>query len=355
MLPIAAENLLDHRLPPIARGKVQVDVGPTGPVLGKEALEEELLLDGVDRRDSQGVTDRRVGRASPALDEESLAPGEPDQVPDDQEIACEFQFADEFQLGQELAAPVLFHPPSALTGSGKDSFPQERVHVVSRRHRKVGKGVAQVLQGEVQPVGDPFRIRKGFGEVCKEGLHFLRPFDMPFAVGAEPAPRRIQVSVLPEAGEDIHHLGIGRRGVEDAVCREEGQVMGSREIPQVPYRFVLPSHRMALNLDEDISGAERSDDVPDRVLRPGGILPGQGPTHRPFLVAGQGDQPLGELGEFSPGYSTLPLRGTELSLSEKAAEILVAGPRLDQDGNDATVFERDLRTDQRTDSQLLAF
>ncbi len=61
-------DVLDDFLALVAGGEVEVDVGPLAPLLREEALEEELHLHRVDRRDRERVTDRAVrgGARGPA-------------------------------------------------------------------------------------------------------------------------------------------------------------------------------------------------------------------------------------------------------------------------------------------------
>jgi hypothetical protein len=95
-------DVLDHLLPRVARGEVEVDVGPLAPLLREEALEEELHLHRVDRGDGEGVADGAVrGRAAP-LDEDVLPPAELDDVVDDEEVAGEVELLDEVELALEL-------------------------------------------------------------------------------------------------------------------------------------------------------------------------------------------------------------------------------------------------------------
>src|SRR5207249_1756480 len=60
-LPVAAIDVLDHFLPMVARGQVEIDVGPLAALLGEEALEEESHADRVDGGDAERIADRAVG------------------------------------------------------------------------------------------------------------------------------------------------------------------------------------------------------------------------------------------------------------------------------------------------------
>ena len=67
--------------------EVDVDVGHRHPVGVEEALERQLVVDRVDRRDAEGVGHDRARRAAPAGRLDPLLAGEADEVGDDQEVA----------------------------------------------------------------------------------------------------------------------------------------------------------------------------------------------------------------------------------------------------------------------------
>src|SRR5213075_944595 len=102
-LAIAAVDVLDDLLSPVAAREVEVDVGPLAALLGEEALEEEAHADRIDRRDAKRVADRAVGgRAAPLAEDASLA-AEADDVPHDQEVAGEVETLDHAELVLELS------------------------------------------------------------------------------------------------------------------------------------------------------------------------------------------------------------------------------------------------------------
>ena len=63
---------LDHFLAPLML-EIDVDVGRLVAALGDEALEQQLVLDRIDRGDAEHVADHRIGRRAAALAED--APG----------------------------------------------------------------------------------------------------------------------------------------------------------------------------------------------------------------------------------------------------------------------------------------
>ena len=71
----------------LVRLDVHVDVGR--PVAGgrQEALEQQLVGHRIDRGDAEGITDRGIGRRSPALTQDVVLSAEPGDVVDHQEVA----------------------------------------------------------------------------------------------------------------------------------------------------------------------------------------------------------------------------------------------------------------------------
>jgi hypothetical protein len=71
---VGAIDPLDHVLAPLML-EIDVDVGRLVAVLGNEALEQQAMLDRVDRGDAEDVADHRIGRRAAALAQDALAAG----------------------------------------------------------------------------------------------------------------------------------------------------------------------------------------------------------------------------------------------------------------------------------------
>ena len=92
---VLVEDVLDDALALLARGQVDVDVGPLAALLREEALEEQLHGDGVDGGDAQGVTHGAVGRGAAPLGEDALLAREAGDVVDDEEVAGQVELLDQ--------------------------------------------------------------------------------------------------------------------------------------------------------------------------------------------------------------------------------------------------------------------
>ncbi len=105
-------DVLDDLFPLIGLD-VDVDVG--WPVAGgrQEPLEQQIVGHRVDRRHPQGVTDRGIGRRSPALAQNVVVPAELRDVVHHQEITRKSQLGNDFQLMLDLG--IRFRRPLGRT------------------------------------------------------------------------------------------------------------------------------------------------------------------------------------------------------------------------------------------------
>ncbi len=136
--------------------------------------------------------------------------------------------------------------------------------------------IAEVLQGEIEPVGNPLGVGDRLGEVGKELGHLLRPLQVPFLVEGEEPSRSFEMGVLPDTGEDVEDLAMGLRGIEDAVRRYGGKAVGLSQVAQRPDQGFLAAAELALQLDIDVAVAEGLNNAPRRRLSPFPVVLGQG-------------------------------------------------------------------------------
>ncbi len=99
---VTAVDLLDHHLALAAAREVEVDVGPSLAPFAQEPLEEQVVGDGIARRDPERVADRAVGRAAAPLHENLVGHAEVRDVPDDEKIPGETELFDQRQLALQL-------------------------------------------------------------------------------------------------------------------------------------------------------------------------------------------------------------------------------------------------------------
>jgi hypothetical protein len=116
VLAVFFRNVFDHLLP-AAGTEVHVDVGQADALGVEEALEQEIVFDGVDLGDAQTVGNHAPGRRAAArADRDALFAGGLDEFPDDKEIALKAHLLNEPDLALEpllvllVGVPVPFAP-----------------------------------------------------------------------------------------------------------------------------------------------------------------------------------------------------------------------------------------------------
>ena len=232
--PVALVDVLDHPLAPIAAREVEVDVGPLPPLLGEEALEEQLHAHGIHGRDAQAVADRAVGGGAAPLHEDALALAEVHEVPDDQEVAAELELADEGELPLDLLPGLVVIGAVASARPLLGPLAEKGERGLARRHRIVGKAVAQVVEGEDEPLRQLLGVAEKVGSIREEGLHRPGRLQVPLGVLAQEAPGGGQRLLLADAGEGVEQGPALRVGVANAVGGHGLEAEGSRPGPAAP-------------------------------------------------------------------------------------------------------------------------
>jgi len=199
---VAAVNFLDDGFAEFAAGEVEIDVGPGGAAVGvdatfaEEAFKEEAIFYRIDGGDTEGVADDAIGGGASALREDAVGAGPFAEVGDDEEVAAETEFLDEGEFGVDLAAVVGGDAGDEIADAGVDESVQERGHGVPGRHGKFGELVAEVLEGEVEAVGEAGGVGDGVGEVGEFPGHEPAGADLAFGVGGEEAAGAVEGGVV---------------------------------------------------------------------------------------------------------------------------------------------------------------
>ena len=89
MFAVAAINFLNHCFAPVTAGKIEIYIRPSFAALVEEPFEHEVIFHGINRRDSQAITDCTVRSAAAALDHNIVFATEIDDVPNNQKVPSE--------------------------------------------------------------------------------------------------------------------------------------------------------------------------------------------------------------------------------------------------------------------------
>ena len=145
-------DVLNDLLAPIAARQIEIDVGPLAALFRQEPFEQQIHPHRIDRRDPEAVAHGAVGRRPASLREDVVLPAEIDDVPDDQEVAGEPELLDEIQFARNLRAGAVVVRPVSLARADVGDLPEKRCLRFARRHRVVGKAVAEI--GHRDTAGD---------------------------------------------------------------------------------------------------------------------------------------------------------------------------------------------------------
>ena len=171
---VALVDILNDLLALVARRQVEVDIRPLTPLLGQEALEEQLHLDRVDGGDGERVADRRVGSRASPLGHDALALAEADDVPDDEEVARQVELPDQVELTFELCLGACGQWTEAGAGAVPGDPPQVGNGAFSQRQGVVGESITEVVEGELELVGDVPSLGHRSPLVGEEERHLTR-------------------------------------------------------------------------------------------------------------------------------------------------------------------------------------
>ena len=200
---VGVVEVLDHLLAAVVL-EVDVDVGGLTALAADEALEEDLHPGRVDRRDPEAVADRRIGRRSAPLAEDSAAPGEAHDVEDGEEIGLVAELGDERKLVLEEAADLLGNPVwIAFRGPPPHRLGEGARRRRTGRHDGIGIFVAQLVEGKGagrRPFHGAFNGAGERAEAIGDGLALV---EMAFAVGEEARPDLLDRAAMTNRREGI--------------------------------------------------------------------------------------------------------------------------------------------------------
>src|SRR6185436_10574887 len=163
----------------VAGGQVEIDVRPLAALLREKALEEELHLHGIDRRDRKRVADGAVGRRAAALREDAVLQAEAHDVPDDQEVPGEIELLDHRELLLDLGLGLRRQRTKPGARAVPRDLAQERGGRFSGRQRVVGELVAQVREREIESLRQLASAVDRLRDVREELRHLGRALKTP--------------------------------------------------------------------------------------------------------------------------------------------------------------------------------
>ena len=200
--------------------EIDVDIGRLAAFAGDEALEEQLVLDGVDAGDAEHEADAAVRRRSAPLTQDAPPAAFGDDAVHRQEIGRVAELADQPQLVRDLVAIGLRQALGEHPRRGGCGQLFER----ALRGQPLDHPLVRILVAEFAKVeGAGACDRGGGGDRIWEGgkapLHLGGGFEVPVGMALAPVAERVDRAFLADRGDDVLQQPRVRSMVEDVAER----------------------------------------------------------------------------------------------------------------------------------------
>ncbi len=176
-MAVLVRYVLEQLVAPLVR-HVRVDVRHADPFGVQKALEEQIVLDGVELRDAERPRDDGSGGgASPGSHGDTSVLRRLDDAGDDQEVACEPHAVDDGEfIPEPLLVVVGYLPAQPLLQPGPGLLLEIGLEGLPLGQPEVGELVVPVVerQCDVAPLGYQDGVVEGVGQLrAEETVHFL--------------------------------------------------------------------------------------------------------------------------------------------------------------------------------------
>ena len=108
-----------------------------------------------------------------------------DDVPDDQEVAGEIETLDEIELARNLRAGAIVIRPIPLARAEIGQLAEKRDVRLARRHRIVGKAIAEIGHRVVEPLAERLGRRQRRGQIAKQPRHLFGRLQIALGIARE--------------------------------------------------------------------------------------------------------------------------------------------------------------------------
>ena len=199
MIPAVFFGRVPDHLVTEPRVEVHIDIGHGDSAGVQEALEQQVVPNGIQVSDPEGVGHRTPGSAAPAWAYANpLVSGMPDEIPGNEEVRREAHVADGGQfVGQALHNPVIELVTPPLSRPLEGQVLEVGVGVLEALgNREVGQPGITKLDFHPAPLSDPQCVVAGVGQIPEQLAHFVSGLQVVLLAGE------------PEA-VGVAHLGAG--------------------------------------------------------------------------------------------------------------------------------------------------
>ncbi len=324
---VALGGVADH-LVPVAGVEVHVDVGHRDAARVEEALEQQVVLDGVEVGDPQGVGDGAPGRRPAARDrrgcrrrERGLMRSHTIRKYELNPIAA--MVSSSYWTRFLVVSEIIVAP------AGPRPLPRHVGEVAGVVDEPLGQREVRQLRGaeldvDLRPLGDPQRVVARLGHLAEEVAHLVGGLEVVLLALELEALRVRQHGAGLHAEQGVVGLVVLAVGVVGVVGGQQRRPQRGGQLDQLRVGLALGRQAVVLQLDEEVV-------APEDLLQPAGLL------QRALLVAlqqrlqdmtaeaaGGGDQALAVLGEQLPVEARLVVVALEEGLRREVDEVAVA-------------------------------
>ncbi len=294
---VVVVDILDDVLAQI-RFDIDVDIGRPVTRRGQEPFEQQLVGDRIDVGDLERVTDRRVGRRSPALKEDVVLPAEPGDVVHHQEIAGKIQLVDDVQFMLDLLVGLrrTLRRTVAVPGAVTHQLPQPAGFGVPGRHVERWQLRGDQRQPERTLLPQVCCGRDDFGP--EQPGHLLPRAQMRPAQRGQPAGRGVHRVAGPDRRHRHGQPATFRRREMRTGGRDHAQAEPRRQLGQRGIAFVIVRVAVVGEFDADPVGTEPVHQIGQRPLGRVRAAAGECLLDMPFSASGEDvPMPSGGLGQ----------------------------------------------------------
>ena len=213
--------------------EIDVDVGRLQPLLGDEALEQQIDLGRIDRGDAEHIADGGVRRRAAALAQDVLAARVVDDVVHGEEVMRVVQLGDQRELlPQGGAQRLVDHAAEICVDAGPGQVFEMLLRGLARRHRLVRILVFELVERKADAVGKAHGFRDRLRQVAEQPRHFVRRLQMALGIGLEPPADGVDRRLLADTGQHVLQRPAGGMVVQHLVGREQRHFCRARQAMQ---------------------------------------------------------------------------------------------------------------------------
>ena len=177
---VFSRHIIDDFLPPFI-AEVDVDIRHADALRVQEPFKQQIVLDGIDVRNSKAVRDNASRRASaPRADHDAVFLGEIYKIPDNEEVIRKTHIINGGKLVIETFPDFIRRVLIAFPKSRLRNMPQVSPVRIPFRYFKLGQVVIAELKFKVALVGDLPRVADRLRHIREKLAHFPGGFQVKF-------------------------------------------------------------------------------------------------------------------------------------------------------------------------------